>query len=170
MKFEVHGPFSVRRKRRLVSRENEDKKKFWEEVEDDEEGLSEACGCYVFAVHGRVWYVGLAAAQSFKHEMFTAHKINLYNDALQDVAGKPSLLFVAKRTPRNRFAKKSARGHRDIEMLENLLIGSALSRNPKLKNLKGTKLLREMRVPGLLNNAPGKPSPSVRAFKKALGL
>lgn len=102
--------------------------------------------------------------------MFGAQKIVLYNEALNAVIGKPGLLFLAKRTPTNRFAKKAEKGHRDIRMVENLLIGSALSRNQKLKNLKGTKLLREMHVPGLLNTTPGKPPPSVTALKKALGL
>jgi hypothetical protein len=53
-------------------------------------------------------------------------------------------------------------------MLEHLLIGSALAVNEDLMNVKGTKLLRGMHVPGFLNPAPGKPPPAVRALRKAL--
>ncbi len=55
-------------------------------------------------------------------------------------------------------------------MLEKLLIGSALAVSQKLMNVKGTKLLRGMHVPGFLNSVRGKPPPAVRALKTALEL
>jgi hypothetical protein len=171
MNFEVHGPFQVPRNGALVARRKRDQRPFWDMVEERVESLSSACGCYVFEIHGRVWYVGLAKAQSFRRECFASHKINLYNDALQSVQGKPSILFVPKRTPTGRFAKPSRRGHRDIAILENLLIGSGLRRNSKLLNVRGTKLLREMRVPGVLNSRQGQGrSVAVQCFRRVLGL
>lgn len=171
MEFGAYGPFEIRRNGRLVSRDKADKRAFWDGVEEGNEGLSEACGCYVFVIHGRAWYVGLAERQSFKHECFSAHKIVQYNEALQAVTGPPSLILVAKATPGNRFAKPSSRGHADIRLLENLLVGSALGRNPQLQNVKGTKLLREMRVPGVLNTGRGQArSAAVQSLKKALGI
>jgi hypothetical protein len=125
----------------------------------------------VFVIRGRAWYVGLAERQDFKHECFSAHKMLQYNDALQAVNGRPSLLFIAKVTPHNRFSKPTTRGHKDIRLLENLLIGSALGRNPRLQNVKGTRLLREMQVPGILNTGPGQArATSVQLLKRALGL
>ncbi|HXM41216.1 MAG TPA: hypothetical protein VN924_08185 [Bryobacteraceae bacterium] len=122
-------------------------------------------------IRGKAWYVGRAERQAFKHECFALHKILQYNDALQTVAGPLRLILLAKTTPKKRFAKTSQRGHRDIRFLENILIGSALRRNPKLQNIKGTKLLKEMRVPGVLNSGRGQGrSKVIQELKKALGI
>lgn len=170
MQYDVYGEFPVARNGSLVSRSKEDKSNFWASVEEAAPGLSEACGCYVFVVRNRAWYVGMAEKQSFKQECFALHKITQYNEALGEVVGKPSLIFLPKLTPSGRFAKPTGRGHSDIRVLESMLIGSALSKNPDLRNVKGTKLLREMNVPGFLNPRPGQArSLMVQAFKRAIG-
>jgi len=170
MKFDVYGDFQIARSGSLISRDKKDKNAFWAEVEDLEPGLSEACGCYVFVIRGRAWYVGMAEKQSFKKECFALHKILQYNEALAKKKGKPSLILVPKMTPSGRFAKPTSRGHSDIRMLEGMLIGSALGRNPGLQNVKGTKLLKEMNVPGFLNPKPGQArSIMVQTFKRAIG-
>ncbi|MGB8901022.1 MAG: hypothetical protein WCC90_18035 [Methylocella sp.] len=51
-----------------------------------------------------------------------------------------------------------------------MLIGIALKRNEKLANVRKTKLLKEMIVPGVLNSQPGPPGGAVQDLKKALGL
>jgi hypothetical protein len=68
----------------------------------------------------------MAARQSFCQECFSIHKINQYNYALQRVSGEPLLHLIAKLTPTERFASPAKGGHRDIEFLENMLIGMAL--------------------------------------------
>lgn len=171
MRFAVFGPFSVERNGKLVSRDKADKRTFWESVDAKEQGLSQACGCYVFVIRNRAWYVGLAERQSFQRECFSAHKMLQYNEALQAVTGRPSLILIAKITPGNRFAKPSRRGHDGIRLLETLLIGSALGRNTRLQNVKGTKLLREMKVPGVLNTGRGQGrAKAVQSLKEALGV
>jgi hypothetical protein len=170
LNYVVYGEFPIVRNGALVSRRKEDKHGFWEQVEDAEAGLSDACGCYVFVIRGRAWYVGMAERQSFKQECFALHKITQYNEALGQVRGNPSLLLLPKLTPGGRFAKPTSRGHADVRLLENLLIGSALSRNPELQNVKGTKLLREMNVPGFLNPRRGQARAAiVQTFKRAIG-
>lgn len=170
MNYEIYGKFPITRNGSLVSRKKEDKQRFWADVEETEMGLSDACGCYIFVIRHRAWYIGMAERQSFKHECFALHKIAQYNDALGQVGGPPSLLLVPKLTPGGRFASPAARGHADIRMLESLLIGSALRRNKKLQNTKGTKLLREMNVPGFLNPKQGQARAlAVQAFKCAIG-
>jgi hypothetical protein len=168
--FVPYGPYLITRKSKtLISRDKADVSEFWKSVEADRRGLSEACGCYVFVIRGRAWYVGRAERQSFKHECFSLHKILQYNDALHSVAGPPSLILLAKTTPGRRFAKP-ARHHGDVCFLESLLIGSALRRNQRLQNIKGTRLLREMRVPGVLNTGQGQGrSAIVQQLRKALG-
>ena len=171
MKFYVYGPIEMARKGAAISRQREDKAAFWKAVEDEDPGLSEACGCYLFIVRGRAWYIGLAEGQGFKHEIFQHHKLLLYSEALQAVNGRAEFIFVAKITPGDRFAKPSAsRGHKDIVWLEKLLIGSAIRRNGRLRNIKDTKLLREMHVPGVLNTGRGEGRAiSVQALRNAIG-
>lgn len=170
MQYEVYGEFPISRNGARISRSKDDKSNFWAHVEEMKHGLSDACGCYVFVIRGRAWYVGMAEKQTFKQECFALHKILQYNEALGSVAGKPSLILLPKMTPGGRFAKPTSRGHSDIRLLENMLIGSALSRNPNLQNVKGTKLLREMNVPGFLNPRPGQARATmVQEFKRAIG-
>lgn len=170
MRFDVFGEFSVPRNGNLVSRSREHKRSFWAAVEDAASGLAGACGCYVFVIRNRAWYVGMAEKQSFKQECFALHKITQYNEALAQVGGNPTILLLPKLTPGGRFASPTSRGHVDIRLLENLLIGSALGRNPDLQNVKGTKLLREMNVPGFLNSRQGQGRANlVQTFKRAVG-
>ncbi len=131
MRFAVYGPFEVpRRNRHLISRDASERREFWEDVENDEEGLSYACGAYVLSIRAYPWYVGLAERQAFRNECFSAHKITRYDSALSQVSGVPCLFLIAKLTPQGWFALPSRNGHRDIRMLENILIGMAISRNP----------------------------------------
>lgn len=170
MQYEIYGEFPVARNGSLVSRSREHKHAFWAAVEEADSGLSDACGCYVFVIRNRAWYVGMAEKQSFKQECFALHKITQYNEALAQVGGNPTILLLPKLTPGGRFASPTSRGHADIRLLENLLIGSALRRNANLQNVKGTKLLREMNVPGFLNSRQGQARANlVQAFKSAVG-
>jgi hypothetical protein len=170
MKFQVDGPFDLPRDRKFITTSAKDKRTFWRDVDDRVPGLSEACACYVFTIRNRAWYVGLTIRR-FQQEVFQPHKVILYNSALQEINGKPQLLLLAKITPQGRFAKPGNENrHRDITILENLLIGVGIKRNADLRNIRGTKLLREMYVPGLLNDTRGNPRQSVQVFKKAMGL
>lgn len=171
MRYSVYGPFEVKRNGNIVSRDRQDKKQLWDQLEAKEDGLSYACGCYVLSIRKRAWYVGLAEKQSFRKECFSVHKIAQYDAALNEVSGVPHLFFLAKRTPGGKFARPSKNGHRDIRMLEKLLIGSAISRNSDLRNVRDTKLLREMNVPGILNSEQGQGrADSVQALRLSLGI
>jgi len=67
----------------------------------------------------------------------------------------PCLYFIAKLTPNGDFSSPSKNGHIDVATLEQMLIGLGLSRNPEIVNIRGTKLLREMNVPGIINTQAG---------------
>src|SRR5271168_1628703 len=104
MHFDTYGPFEIARKTKTtVSHDKTDLRKFWDDTDAKREGLSRACGCYVFVIRGRAWYVGLAKRQDFKHECFSSHKLLQYNDALERVSGPPCLILLAKTTPKGRF-------------------------------------------------------------------
>lgn len=170
MNFRIYGPFEVRRNYGLISRSQDD---LWEEAEQHQEGLSEACGCYIFSIRAArgelPWYVGSATRRDFASECFSYRNQALYNEACGSRQGTPRLYVVAKFTPNWRFSKPG-RGHNDIRFLEKMLIGLSLRRNRGLLNMRDTALLRRMSVPGLVNAKPGQPSTAVSALKGVLGI
>ena len=155
MLYRVFGPYSIPRDGTLVSKTPADKREFWSAIEAEADGLPGACGSYVFSMRRRAWYVGLAERPTFRQECFSLHKLNQYNYSLRRVSGEPQLHLLAKLTPTGRFAASAANGHRDVEFLETLLIGMALNQNEDLQNIRGTKFLREMRVPSILRTGRG---------------
>jgi hypothetical protein len=178
MYFKVYGPFSMPEGRSgLITLDADERWSFWEEVEEAVDGLSEACGCFIFAISPpgggpKPWYVGRACKQSFRNECFQPHKINVYNNILAEYkSGTPELYLLAKRTPGGaHFAKPSFNGHGDIEELEEVLIGIAYARNKRLLNIHGTKFLKNAVVPGVMNSPPGNPGVAAMALKRLLGL
>lgn len=83
MIFEVYGGFALPKSfRNKVSLDDKVRHKFWDEVARKRSNLSEACGCYVFAMqYGdniRAWYVGKTEKQSFKKECFQLSKKKLF--------------------------------------------------------------------------------------------
>jgi len=172
VQFAIYGGFEIQRKKnRLGLFENS----FWNQVEVAAGDLSKACGCYVFALkHGNnivAWYVGKTERRTFGHECFQATKINYYNEALIDHNGTPLLFLLPRLTAAgNRFSKPTSGKYRDIDYLETMLIGIALERNRELLNVKKTRLLREIVVPGIINSPQGAPAQPQRDLKKALGL
>lgn len=115
------------------------------------------------------WYVGKAEKSSFKQECFGAFQINCYNDALARYGkGTPLLYLVTLLTPGGRLSKPSKSGSRAISFLERWLIGEALSKNPDLCNIKDTKFLKELIVPGLLGSKPGHPTKPQLEFRELI--
>ena len=160
MRFAVYGAYELPRKNgKVIDDTAKSKRAFWGRVDEDIEGLSEACGCYVFAAQNKPWYVGLAGKQSFRKECLTSHKVSIYNRSLAEYErAAPWLYLIAKLTPGDNFASPSVNGHKDVSALEKVLIGLAIARNPNVSNIQGTKFLREMNVPGLINSEPGQAS------------
>ncbi|MGD9729611.1 MAG: hypothetical protein AB7Q81_12860 [Gammaproteobacteria bacterium] len=173
MQYFPYSAVAIPKAGRIIARDAGSLNAFWEEVNKEEEGLSEAIGCYIFSIRAGKgllpWYVGLAEKQTFRKECFAPHKLNHYNDAIANRKGTPTLTLIPKFTEGDRFAKPSKNGHRDIQLLETMLIGACLRRNKGLLNAKDTKLLREMVVPGLLNNQQGRDYQCVREFRALIG-
>lgn len=174
MNFEPQKALEIPRKSGLVPHKPKELAAFWEELDElNGYDVSGGIGCYIFAIRAgkgvMPWYVGLAEKQSFKKECFAPHKINHYNSILAEHRGTPMLTVVAKHTPGGKLVFPNGNGHRDIQQLETMLIGNCLSRNTELLNIRDTKLLREMRVSGLLNTATGRPPTAVSDFKRLIG-
>ena len=96
MKYNPIGPFEIPiNPRRRV--EKSDLKAFWEDIEDSDEGLSSAVGCYVFGLKNKSyipWYVGLAEKQTFSSECFSVHKLNIYNEAISLLKKRQTLFNI----------------------------------------------------------------------------
>jgi hypothetical protein len=165
MHFEVQGPFELDRTRsKLVDNCAETKRYYWEWVDEHVSGLSNACGCYIFAIQASrgtlPWYVGKAEKQPFKKECLSHHKLNHYNNAVAGRRGKPCLFFLPQLTNSGSFRKPTSSRRKAISELESLLIGMAIARNPGLLNSKGTKWVQEMTVDGLINSRRTKTGPA----------
>ena len=172
MNFDVFGGFEIHRK---SNRHGVFDKAFWERVRASEPLLPDACGCYVFAVkNGQnivAWYVGKTEKNTFQRECFQATKVNYYNDVFASKNGTLLLFLLPRKTGSNRkFSKPTKTGYRDIDFLESMLIGIALERNSSLMNVKKTKMLREMHVPGVINSPIGHPPTRVADLRNALGI
>ena len=144
---------------------------FWEEIDGQKIGLSEAIGCYVFSISaGRgelPWYVG-KTANAFRLECFQDHKLVHYNDVLAGrERGIPHLTLIARVTDTGRFSNANT-GIDDVDFLEKYLIGVALERNPDLLNKKETAMIRDIYVPGIFNTKVGSPGEPAQHLKRIL--
>jgi hypothetical protein len=132
-------------------------RELWSSVQTEYPGLQDAVGCYIFGVRtaiARPWYVGKTERASFRKEAFQPQKLLLYQDVLRNTRrGTPVLYLIARVTPAGKLrrAAKGEQGVPSIRRLEELLIGTCLSKNPKLLNQKATKHLRLTHVPGYVN-------------------
>lgn len=172
MHYSIIGPGNIARDEHgsICGRQPE----LWDDFEDQCDGVSEGCGCYIFAIRAgkglKPWYVGKAEKQPFRRECFTPHKLSIYRNLMYRYrSGTPVLFLVVRETPTGRICKP-ADGYRDVEFLETMIIGQALRANSEICNIKDTRLLRDMTVPGMLNGRQGKPTRSVSAFKRLLNL
>ena len=172
MKFDIYGPFTAPRQRNgLLTRNPREKRLFWAALDQLEPGLSAAVGCYVISVRNVVWYVGLAAKQSFADECFALHKVTKFDEAITEGRGNAELHLLAKRTNTGRLAKPSKNGHPDAALLEDYLIAFGLKRNENFLNKRDTAILRDLQVPGFFNTKQGQARAlPVQHLKRVMGI
>lgn len=173
MKYSIHGSYKIKKSSNgLIEPGKDVLKEFWENIDQKEPGLSSACGCYLFAVKAglgiRPWYIGMTTKRSFAEECLGSHQCNIYNNVIAKKKGTALLFLIAKRTNKDKFVKPSIKVQKDISYLETILIGAGIEKNKEIQNIRKTKLLRTMIVPGLINTPPGPPSLAEREFVKAL--
>src|SRR5580692_11425011 len=97
MDFDIAGPFEISRQgeNQLVTKRSLNDLKA--KLEDWDEGLSDACGCYVFAIRaGRgytPYYVGQATKRAIPKEALNPSNREKYNVVLGYGRGRP-VIFV----------------------------------------------------------------------------
>jgi len=118
MNFDVSGPFEISRfgKKKNITKESLEYLK--QEMEDWEEGLSEACGCYIFskrAGKGIIpWYVGQACRLPIYKEALNPDNITKYNKVL-DEKGTPLLFVIPARTLSGKLRKGPGAGPKKLD-------------------------------------------------------
>jgi hypothetical protein len=171
-KFRPYGPFEIPIEENEVAKfELND---FWKSIEARHPNLQDAVGCYIFAIHSRSlvrpWYVGKTEKASFKKEAFQLHKLELYRNILKiRKRGISHLYLIARITPAGKFRRAGKSGIESIRKLEELLIGACLIKNAKLANKSITKHLKEIQVPGYMNETPGARSLEAKHLAQLLG-
>lgn len=177
MIFDIYGPFKLERfgVKKLIT--NDTLTRLIGAVDETKNGLSEACGCYVFGVRAgkgiKPWYVGQANRTTLVKEALNSSNREKYNKILDERRGTPVLFLLPKMTPEhNRFAKPTSKndGLKSIHFLEEWLIASALQKNPDMVNEKKTLFLRELRVKGIFNARHGDATTPSTTLKKSLGV
>jgi hypothetical protein len=147
-------------------------KTFWAEVDEEYPCLPGAKGCYIFAIKAgkgiRPWYVG-QTQKSFAQECFQPQKRNHYTEASHNnKKGTPLLLLLARTTAGGKFTN-GAVDARELDFVEQMLIGLALGQNKELLNKKTTKYMRHLKLPGVLNTNVGPPTEAVKKLRLTLG-
>ena len=174
MYFDVAGPFELTRYGSKKFITDDTLRDIRSKVEDWEEGLTEACGCYVFAVRaGRgstPHYVGQACKSSIVMESLNPSNREKYNKVLGEANGTPILFLIPLRTPTGKFRKKSqvGGGLAALDFLESWLIANAIEKNPGLINNKQTKFLRQIHVAGFFNAKKGESTSASQQLCKTL--
>lgn len=172
MRFDVAGPFEIIRHGKKKNITKESLEALRHDMEEWEDGLSESCGCYVFAKRagGGIipWYVGQACRLPMFKEALNADNITKYNKVL-DEKGTPLIFVIPARTPTGQLRKRPvSKGLPSITFLERWLIATALEKNPGLINNRETMFLRALHVTGIFNATQGESTLASQELSKAL--
>jgi hypothetical protein len=174
MNFDVEGPFVISRhgQKQIINQKSFDDLK--KKIDSYKDGLSDACGCYVFAIRAgkgfTPYYVGQACKTAICKEALNHTNREKYNNALNGSKGNPVLFFVPLLTPNGKFRKrpKGNGGLEALDFLERWLISCAIRKNRNLINNKETRFLRGIHVRGLFNAGKGESTKASQNLGKAL--
>jgi hypothetical protein len=168
MNFDVCGPFILKRNGSKNLIDNKTKDCLLTDVKNYDNGLENACGCYVFAIHaGKGYtphYVGRAEKHSILKECLNSANMMKYNGVYNkdkfDISkavkkGSPTIFFLPMKTPGGKYRKIATNALEPLRFLERWLIAECLRKNPYLLNNKETKYLRSIHVKGIMNSKPG---------------
>jgi hypothetical protein len=175
MNFDVAGPFKINRygkKSKIINDQSlEEFKGVIDSLKGRHEGLSDAIGCYVFAIRAgkgyTPYYVGQTCRQSLVKQALNPSNIMKFNKVCSSGSGNPFLFFIPMLTKSDRYAKKT-KGNKAIKYLERWLIDVAISKNPGLINKIETHFLKNMYVTGIYNAAQGGSTTASKLLFKTL--
>ncbi len=168
VRYEVFGPFPFHPGWELSHRNA--LKKFWDDLKSDghPEDLGKAVGVYVWTIkqEGKwiPWNVGLTSKQGF-----SVRFIQKENTFLRLISKEPGAEFevylLALRSKTGRFRKPTeSQVIKANNRLETMLIGSAISVNPNLRNKSKAGYLKNAVVDGYLNDREEERGDAAKSF------
>ena len=172
MNFGAQGPFKLNRHgpKKLINKNTKDALRA--ALDQFDLGLSDACGCYVFAVRAgkgyTPYYVGRAEKRSILNEFLNPSNTGKYNDVLSYTTGTPVMFVLPMLTPQGKYRKLATGELGSLRFLERWLIAQCIEKNPDLVNNKETKFLRSIHVTGIFNATEGEAHNGSRALAKAI--
>lgn len=176
MNFEVYGPYALDVPPK-TDRYNRWRSEICTRINGTNDGVTKAIGCYVVALRNKPIYVGKTIKQTLGKEVFEGHKLDHYRASIDQKQrpGKLELFLIPKVKPtKNSFVgppkKGSSTKHADIDYLEKLLIGMALSRNPDVRNSRDTAIHKNLKVEGLVKPSRGPRSNDSKKLRSVFGL
>ena len=144
--------------------------KKWNEVLDID--AADAPGLYIFSLKaGRgitPWYVGKASKQSLKKEIITSDKILKFNSVVREKSGTPMLTLLPRHT-KIKLSLSKIGSHKEIDIIETMLIARCLEKNPNLINIQKTTIYKTLSIYGMLNSPRGAPRQDVKDFRDVIG-
>jgi hypothetical protein len=171
VRYEVFGPYPFHTSVEATYRYREALKEFWGRLEKDgspEAGLSGAVGVYVWTVKqdGKrlPWNVGLTDRQGFKNR-FVQKEATFLRLLHEQPDAEIEVYLLALRSKTGKFRKPTdSQVINANHWLETMLIGSAISVNPNLRNTAKAGYLTNAVVEGYLNDTEEKRSPAAKSF------
>lgn len=123
-------------------------------------------GCYIFGIRAgggiRPYYVG-KAAKSFGQEIFTPHKLNIYNTVLGGInKGNPVIILIEAITRKGKVSAKV------ISDVEKHIISLAYHANPELRNIQNLPPDQKWILPGIMSGGKGKISTAAKTLKNCV--
>lgn len=165
LKFYVDGPRKVpcSSLRAAKSITPGDAASFWTTYPTLKAGL----GCYLFAIRAakgfKPIYAG-KATKTFGQEVFTNHKLRIFNQALANqLRGTPVLFFVVYPS-----GARGAKNRKAIDEAETFLIQQALLANKNLLNDRKTHAKDAWGIRGVLRGGKGKASKAASELRRAI--
>ena len=111
----------------------------------------------------------LTPRSGFVQEVFSDKNKGHYRDVYSDLgAATPVIFLIARLTSGGDLSKRSLPS-KEVDFIEQKLIGLSLAKNPDLINVANTRVHKELVIPGVHNHS-GSLSPAARDLRTALGI
>ncbi|MBB5058610.1 hypothetical protein HDF16_003324 [Granulicella aggregans] len=170
LRYKVFGPFPFRTNSESTHRDALNA--FWVERNNDKtpEGIANAIGVYVWTVkQGRKripWNVGLTDKQGFR-KRFEQKETTFLRFLREDPHAQFEVYLLALQSKTGKFRRPTdSLGIKANHWLETMLIGSAISVNPDLRNKAKASYLKRAIVEGYLNDEVEERSEAAKSFNK----